>query len=396
MVRAPDSWWHVRPAGFPVLDAALAALLAAVAVLSTITGQPDEGPLAITLPSAVVFGVSLAWRRRMPLLTVLACAAANLFQSLLAQTPGSLWSLVVLAVAMYSVAAWSTEAVAAGGGAALLASLLVGEWLVRGPDYLFIVLVMGGIWLLGRAARIWRARLAAQQRHEHESAQLAVTKERLRIARELHDVLGHSMGVIAVQADAAGAVLAENPELAQEPLRAIHATARGSLAEIRAMLELLRGEDDVESAAPGLAQLEKLLEGSAMAGLPVNRRISAALPATDAATELAIYRVVQESLTNVMKHAGSVATAVSVRPDACGVRVEIANGPGAAASPGLSQTGAVHGSVPGSVDGYGLRGLGERLGLVGGTLHAGPTDDGGWLVSAHVPAQTDQQEGGAP
>lgn len=371
MARTPALWLNARPAGFPALDVALAALMLAVAVASVATGQPYEGPPAFTLPTAVVMGASLAWRRKAPLVTALACAGANLFQSAVAQLPGSLWSLAVLAAAMYSVAAWSKEATAAIGGGVLLVALLASEWLGQGPDYLFIVLVFGGIWLLGRAARIWRARLLEQQLHERDAARLAVAQERLRIARELHDVLGHSMGVIAVQADAAGAALDSSPEMAREPLRAIHATARGSLAEIRAMLELLRGDDDPISGAPGLAQLGTLLDGSALAGLPVTLNMAGTLPPVAPAAGLAIYRVVQESLTNVIKHAGLVPASVSVQPVAGGVQVGIVNGPGAGTQAGT---------------GFGLQGLRERVLLAGGRFEAGAADDGGWRVLAVIPA----------
>lgn len=363
-------WRNARPGGFPVPDLALAALLFLIAVASAATGQPDEGPPAITVPAAVAMTAPLAWRRKLPLLPALAAAAANLLQGWLAHTPGSLWSLVVFAVGMYSVAAWSSEGAAAIGGSVLLAALLAGEWLGHGPDYLFIVLVFGGIWLLGRAARVWRGRLKYQQLHESDAARLAVAEERLRIARELHDVLGHSMSVIAVQADAAGAALDGRPDLAREPLRVIHSTARGSLAEIRAMLDVLRGEDG--EAAPGLSRLGPLLDGSALAGLPVTQRISADLPALEPAADLALYRVVQESLTNVLKHAGMIPTSVSVQPAGGGVEAEIRNAPG-----------HVPPGDPGR--GYGLQGLRERMQLAGGTLDAGPMDDGGWRVCARIP-----------
>ncbi len=370
-------WWHARPGGFPAPDVAFAGLLLAAAVASTAAGEPDEGPLAVTVPAAVVMTASLAWRRKVPLMPAFAAAAANLFQGWLAQTPGSLWSLVVFAVAMYSVAAWSSEGAAALGGSVLLAALLGGEWLGRGPDYLFIVLVFGGLWLLGRAARTWRDRLSFAQLHERDAARLAVAQERLRIARELHDVLGHSMSVIAVQSDAAGAALEHRPDLAREPLQVIHSTARGSLAEIRSMLDVLRGED--EKAAPGLPQLGALLESNALAGLPVRKRISAELPALDPAADLALYRVVQESLTNVIKHAGLVPTSVSVLSVDGGVQVEVRN------APVTSGSGREAGQAAGA--GYGLQGLRERMVLAGGTFDAGPTDDGGWEVGAFVPAR---------
>lgn len=370
------AWRSARPGGFPAPDLMLCGFLLAVALASVISGQPDEGPAAVTIPAAVVMAGSIAWRRRVPLVPAVACAAANLFQSWLAQMPGSLWSLVVLAIAMYSVSACSTEAMAAACGGLLLAALLAGEWLGGGSDFLFIVLLFGGIWLLGRAARIWRSRLTHQQLHERDAARLAVAEERLRIARELHDVLGHSMSVIAVQADAAQAALDRAPELAQEPLRVIHATARGSLAEIRALLDTLHNDDAQDGPGPGLAELQSLLDAGRLGGLEVSGSIGEQLPQLSPAAGLAVFRVVQESLTNVLKHAGPVPASVTVTPDGPGVRVEVRNGPGAGEG----------GRAPWAPSGYGLQGLRERIRQVGGSFSAGPGDDGGWLVAAVVPA----------
>lgn len=376
MDRAIAALRSARPGGFPLPDLLLCVLLLAVSLASVLTGEPDEGPGAVTIPAAVAMAGSLAWRRRSPLVPAVACAAANMFQSWLAQAPGSLWSLVVFAVAMYSVAANSTEAVAAAGGGTLLAGLLAGEWLSRGPDYLFIVLLFGGIWLLGRAARILRGRLNFQQQHERDMARLAVAEERLRIARELHDVLGHSMSVIAVQADAAQAALDCTPELVREPLRVIHATARGSLAEIRALLDALHDGGGTPLGGSGLAELRSLLDAGSMGGLPLSGIIQSGLPDLSPAADLAVFRVVQESLTNVLKHAGTVPVRLSLAPEGSGVRVEVRNAPGSRpAAP-----------VPEGQAAYGLQGLRERIRQVGGSFSAGPAGDGGWLVTAVVPA----------
>ena len=227
-----------------------------------------------------------------------------------------------------------------------------------------------------------------QQLHERDAAKLAVAEERLRIARELHDVLGHSMSVIAVQSDAAGAALGQDPDLARKPLQVIHATARGSLAEIRAMLEVLHGDSGQEPGGPGLDELRTLLEANALAGLDVSGTISPGLPALSPAAGLVVFRVVQESLTNVLKHAGPVPAVVSVAPEGPGVRVEIRNGPGAGSGHDSGSAGSAgHAAGPPGSAGYGLQGLRERVGQVGGTFGAGAGDGGGWLVWAVVPAQ---------
>ncbi len=373
------AWRQLRLGGLLGPDVALGALMLVIAVGSALAGRPDEGPLVVTVPTAIVMAGSLAWRRRFPFVPALACAVANVFQSSLAQTPGSLWSLAVLVVAMYSIAAYSAEGLAALGGAVLLASLLVGEWLARGPDYLFIVLVFGGVWLLGRAGRVGRSRIAYLHLHGQDAARLAVAQERLRIARELHDVLGHSLSVIAVQADAAGAALERDPALAKEPVNVIHSTARGSLAEIRTLVDMLRYDDEATAvgdspvAVPGLLDLDALLDRTELTGLPLTRLIESGLLLPSPAFALTIYRVVQESLTNVIKHAGLAPTHVVVRRDASDVLVEIRNSPGAGSSPQLGV-------------GYGLQGLRERVELAGGSLNASPRIDGGFTVTARLPA----------
>ncbi|WP_170111104.1 sensor histidine kinase [Antricoccus suffuscus] len=374
------AWRQLRLGGLLGPDIALGVFMLAIAFTSTLAGKPDEGPLIVTVPTAVVMTCSLAWRRRFPLVPAFACAAADLFQTSLAQAPGSQWSLAALVIAMYSTASYCSEQWAALAGAVLVASLLVGEWLVRGPDYLFIVLVFGGVWLLGRAGRVWRERIVYMHQHGQDAARLAVAQERLRISRELHDVLGHSMSVIAVQADAAGAALESEPDLAKEPVNVIHSTARGSLAEIRAMVDMLRydddgtGAEDIPAMAPGLFDVDALLDRTETNGLPVTRSIESDLLVPSPAYGLTIYRVVQESLTNVMKHAGMVSTHVAVRRDGTDVVVEIGNSPGTECT---AQQGI----------GYGLRGLRERLELLGGSMTAGPRADGGFAVIARLPAE---------
>ena len=128
-------------------------------------------------------------------------------------------------------------------GVGFVAALFLQERIDNGPDYLFIVLLFGGTWLLGRASRLWRTRVSHAEQHQRDLARLAVAEERVRIARELHDSVAHSLSVIAVQSDAAEAALAHDPDRAREPLRAINASARGSLHEIRDMLHLLRTDD---------------------------------------------------------------------------------------------------------------------------------------------------------
>jgi signal transduction histidine kinase len=371
--------WLRRPvAGFPTGDLILAGALCAIAVASVLTGNPYEGPVYVTLPVAIVTTAALAWRVRSPAVSVLLVVAAEIVQTFSSQVPGSLWSLVVSIIVVYSVAAHYPEGRAALGGLVMVGSSMLQERVDNGVDYLFIVILFGGTWLLGRASRLWRSRVSHAEQHQHDLARLAVAEERLRIARELHDVVAHSLSIIAVQADAAEAALAHDPALAGEPLRAINTSARASLHEIRDMLQLLRSDDETDAEdralrpVPGLDAIEELIANAGKSGLTVESTIERGMGAVPPAVDLAAYRIVQEALTNVAKHAGPVAATVVIRRTPERVELEVSNAPGLA-RPRVASAGV------------GLLGIRERIALLGGTLHTGRTDDGGYLLRAELP-----------
>ncbi|MCX7522109.1 histidine kinase [Microbacterium sp. STN6] len=367
--------WRLRVAGFAAPDIALAALMLVVAVLSVLTGNPDEGPVRVTLPVAVVTALALLWRGREPFIAVALALLAGLTQSVLAQPPGSLWSLLVYGVITYSAAAVYAEGKAAVAGVAMVAGMMIEERVRDGVDYLFIVLLFGGLWLLGRASRLWRSRVRHAEQHQHDVARIAVAEERVRIARELHDVVAHSLSVIAVQSDAAAAALDARPELARAPLTAIRASARGSLAEIRHMLDLLRTDDDVAHPLPGLAALDALIDSARDAGLQLEVSVGhiEPLPAT---VEAAVFRIVQESLTNVVKHAGPAPTRILIARAGGTLTLEVSNGAGTM----RSRVGP---------RGYGLIGMAERVAAVRGSLESGPSADGGFRVNVRIPLERD-------
>lgn len=373
------SWRHRRVAGLRRADLVLAGFLAAVALVSVLFRVPDDGPMWVTVPVAVAMTASLAWRTDHAPAGLGVVVAAGLVQTLLAEEPGGLWALAAYLVMAYSVAANAPEGRAAIGGAVLVGALLVQEWLMGGEDYLFVVLVFGGAWMLGRVVRQWRSRATSAELNQDERARLAVADERVRIARELHDIVAHGVSVIAIQADAARAVLPVDPDRAREPLAVISASAREVLDEMRRLLTLLRmGEDDDGAIAPvpRLDQLADLVEGLRAAGLPVELAMDGDGQPLPAAVELSAYRIVQEALTNVLRYAGNVPTVVSVRRTAAAVSVEVRNAPGAPDGSGAGVQGA----------GHGLLGIRERSALVGGELQAGPTPDGGFRVWADLPA----------
>lgn len=370
------SWRHRRVAGLRLADLALAGLLLAVAIPSALFRVPDDGPLWITVPVAAAMTAALAWRTDHPLASVVVVVGAGYLQSVIAAQPGALWALAAYLVAAYSVAANTTEGRAAIGGGLLVAALLLQEWQMRGADYLFVVLVFGGAWLLGRVAQQWRSRATSAELNQDERARLAVADERVRIARELHDIVAHGVSVIAIQADAARAVLPIDPDRAREPLTVISASAREVLDEMRRLLTLLRMAEDDDAAiapVPRLNQVPDLVSGLQATGLPVVLTMEGDGATLPSAVELSAYRIVQEALTNVIRYAGNVPTVVTVRSTAAAVSVEVCNAPG---MPGA----AAHGA------GHGLLGIRERSALVGGELQVGPTPEGGFRVWAKLPA----------
>jgi signal transduction histidine kinase len=231
----------------------------------------------------------------------------------------------------------------------------------------FGAMVMGGAWTTGSALR---ARRLQAERVASQRAERAVTQERMRIARELHDVVAHSMGVITVKAGVANHVLKERPDEAQDALRVIEATSRTALTEMRHLLGVLRSDDSPDlRPSPGLHGLPALAEQAEMAGVDVRMDVREGNPLPEG-VELSIYRIVQEALTNVAKHAAPARCRVIVETGERDVRIDVTDdGPGGCVRPG----------------GHGLIGMRERVTMYGGKVTAGPRPGGGFGVSAWFP-----------
>lgn len=371
----PDAWRGHRLAGLPAVDVVLSGVLAAVALASALARRPPEGPLWATVPVALVMTIALACRSRAPLIVALAVSLAAAFQTLPGTSPGALWAFAVFLAATYSVAVQPAEGRAALGGVVLVGGLFLQEWADRGSDYLFIVLVFGGTWVLGRAVLTWRNRAVAAAAEGDDKARLAVMEERLRLARELHDIVAHSLGVIAVQAEAAQAALAHDRELARAPLAAVLLQAREAITEMRQLLGVLRSDGDgsPRTPQPGLDELEELVAGFRSAGLPVQVSVEGPLEPLSPMVDLTTYRIAQEALTNVLKHAGKVPTTVAVQRSPTEVRIEVVNTAGTCTSPSGGGTG------------HGLTGIRERVTATGGSVSHGPLDGGGFRLSARLP-----------
>ncbi|MFJ4961034.1 sensor histidine kinase [Streptomyces sp. NPDC088729] len=251
-----------------------------------------------------------------------------------------------------------------GGGSALLITVLGA-----------VVLVIGGsVRERGEARRL----LAEQETiSEEERARRTLLEERTRIARELHDVVAHHMSVITVQADSAPYRISGLPEAAREEFASIAAAARESLGEMRRLLSVLRSDGGAGERAPqpGLDRLQQLVEATVRAGLPAELALSAELGDVPPAVDLSAYRIVQEALANVVRHAPGAPTRVSVSGVGGQLTVLVVNGPATGAGPPLETSGT----------GHGLVGMRERVRLTGGTLDTGPLPDGGFRVAARMP-----------
>jgi signal transduction histidine kinase len=369
------AWSEGQVAGHPVPDLVIGALLLLVGIGTTLEVEPPEGPLGLTLPVAVVMAVATLWRRRAPLAVVAVVVAAGTVQSTFAESPGTVYSFAVLLLVDYSVARFCSEGRAAVGGGVLLAGLWLQEWQDHGSDYLFFTVVFGGLWLLGRAVRRWQERATLAELNAELVAQHAVSEERVRIARELHDVVAHALSVISVQANAAEAALERDPTLAREPVAAIKLSSREALDEMRRMLALLRTDEDDDSARPGvgLGELDALLDSVRTAGLPVRTVVRGTARPLPAGVDRSAFRIIQEALTNVLKHAGPAATQVEVDYAPTQVRLSVVNDQ-PTRPPATAPTG-----------GHGLIGIRERAHACGGTVTAGPQSGGGFAVRAVLP-----------
>jgi signal transduction histidine kinase len=358
----------------------------------------DDGmvePTAFAVVTSVITCAPVAIGRREPLLAVLLSSGGILWHIALNYPEGTLPMTVLLLT--YTVAAWSPMKQAVIGLGSVYATLLL--LAATNAPGLGTVDVVGnlafftGAWAVGIALRARRETIEARVREaekrtdlERQRSARLLAEERLRIAQELHDVVAHSMSVIAVQAGVGAHVLADRPDQARAALDAISATSRGTLNEMRRLLGVLRdtdGERD-HAPAPGLADVPHLVDDVRNAGVPVTLHVEGTSVCANGGVELSAYRVVQEALTNVIKHAGPT-TRVDVNvhylPGSLAVEV-VDDGRGAAAVT-TSNGGSIANGSAGS--GHGLLGMRERVELWGGELSVGPVPGGGYRVKALLP-----------
>jgi signal transduction histidine kinase len=254
-------------------------------------------------------------------------------------------------------------------------------------DRVHALLAVGAIWFVAdsiRERRRYLAGLAEQaaqrQQAEAEASRQAVRQERVRIARELHDVVAHSLGVVTVQAGVGRRIGATAPAEALRALRAVEVTGRSALEELRRILGLLRDDDTQPSLAPapGIADLGELAEVVRAAGTPVSLAVTGDAAALPPAAALTVYRIIQEALTNVVKHAGGAAAAVRVAAGPDGVRIVVSDD-------GRPVVASARAAGPGVAGRHGIVGMRERAAVFGGTLDAAAVPGGGFRVTAFLP-----------
>ena len=359
---------------------AVDAVITIACGLNVVLQAAIDGRLEWWVPAvASVYALPLMWRRRYPFAMTLLCGLGTSFLAptkLLGQFPA------VQLVMTYTFADLCPPAKRAMAIAGTVAGV-TGSILIPGDEYANLGVVgmaFAVAHALGTTARARRDRIAMLEeralRHAEEE-QAAATRERERIAREMHDILAHSVSMIAIQAEGGSAVVRSDPGRAERVFDTIAGTARDTLAQLRRVLGVLRSQDTDRRPLPGLDALPALAAGVRDAGLEV--RLEEDGPARPVPPDLAAtaYRIVQESLTNVVKHAGAGTVLVRVRWDEGALRLEVSDdGRGAA-------DGAANGSGGG---GHGLTGMRERVTAAGGELIYGPRADGtGFRVAATLP-----------
>jgi signal transduction histidine kinase len=377
-VDLPDAWRRVA-----VMDAATAALVAAVMLVGTYFashGQPgrrgvDAGTIALILAAASALGA----RHRYPVVAMEVVFGATLAYFVAGYANGPIWIALVIAyinavaeghrlpaaitaVAGFAIFPWLDFLIRDGRAPSLAALAGLAAWLL---------VLLGG----GEIVRIRRERVVeAAEIREQEQLRRA-SEERLRIARELHDALGHHLSLINVQSGVALHLNADLPEPVRTSLTAIKVSSKEALTELRSVLDILRqdGERAPRSPTSTLARLDDVVSQSAAAGLSVRTEIEGLARPLPFGVDVAAFRIVQEALTNVARHASGATATVRVSYGERDVTVQI-DDDGSGSSPGA--TGGT---------GKGIVGMRERVGALGGELEAGRRQDGGFRVRARLP-----------
>jgi signal transduction histidine kinase len=390
-------WRRLRHLNAVEIDRIVAAIFLVVAEVEVVSIAPADAPLALCTVVAAGYTVPLAWRRLRPFPVAAACIGSVLAMRALLTDPTDFFIPFLTAMLIaYSVGAYTDGRAAVAGIAfvasgILLVSVLQDEAVVG--DYIFPTAFAVVVWTAGRAVRV-RSRLteelheaAVREQEEHERQALAAAaEERRRIAREMHDVVAHSVSVMVVQAGGARRILATDPARAIAAAEQIERTGRDALAEMRRLLGVLHHADDehlVRAPQPSLTAVGGLVERAREAGLPVVLVEEGAARPLPAGLDLAAFRVVQEGLTNALKYAARSPTEVHVRWSSRALELEVLDrGPG-----------PVRERIePSEEGGHGLVGMRERVRIYGGELKAGRRRGGGFRIRATLPLVADDEQ----
>lgn len=388
--RQSERWSRVvgRLTREDLFDGALALLLASVSTAETLAGNYDDGPMGLVIVTGLLITLPLAVRRRYPVEVFAFVLLVIVLESLLSGSSEGVGAFAGLLVSTYTLAAHRPLRPALAGFLLFVPVIAFANWRASGnpfEDLAFIVALVGGFWAAGRV--VWsrqqlverlKAQAAELARGRAAEARAVAAEERARIARDLHDVVAHSVSVMVVQAEAGEALLPDAGRSGQA-LRSIQETGRATLAELRHLLGVLDGglggDSPSRQPSPRLRDAERLVQQMRDAGLGVELHIEGQLADIPPGVDLAAYRVLQEALTNALRHAGSTTVEATVRVESDEVFVEVVDrGKRSASSRQPDTTGA----------GRGLIGMRERVTLYGGEVESGPTDSG-FRVRARIP-----------
>jgi signal transduction histidine kinase len=373
----------------PLTDPLIALAAFGLSILPLLQADLSEpgtcgcGPIPFwAYPMVAAQCAPLAVRRRFPFVAPLVAGVVTMAHGLtsLPDPPVEYAGLI----AIYTVAAYARRRLA--NAAAVIAAVgTVGVFVLDWPrsdyeDVTVTILLLTTAWLLGENTRSRRARIAEVEARAEQlertravEAQAAVVAERNRIAREMHDVVAHHVSMMVVQAEAGPVVVGHDPARAVASFDAISAAGKQALSEMRRLLGVLKQEDDRPLAPqPGLSRIPDLVAGVRAAGLDVELDFRPPEGQLDAALDLSGYRLVQETLTNALRHAGPSRVRVAVFQEAETLVLDIVDD-------------GVGGMVPPGTSGHGLVAMRERVTMLGGRLDAGPRDGGGWAVAAVLP-----------
>jgi signal transduction histidine kinase len=370
----------------PLLDVAVPVLLAVLSVTQLVADRPPGSPALLTI-TALAAVLPVTARRRFPLAVTAVVAAAVIGQSLVTGgAPPTFASFVAVMICVYTLVRESSGRGIAAGIALVAVAVTTTAVLqartvpVEPFDVVYPLVYFGLAGGLGAFARQRSLRLsavedraAALEGELEREAELAAAEERARIARELHDVVAHGLSLMVVQAEAAEEMLTRSPEAAALPLHRVQDTGRQALAEMRRLLGVLRttdGEHPSTVPQPSLRRIPELVRESSDLGLPVGLVVHGERVDLAPGRELAAFRIVQEALTNVRRHAGARSACVALTWSPTALRIEVTDD-------GRGRTG--------THAGHGLVGMRERAALYGGTLDVGPGPDGGFRVTAVLP-----------